>query len=55
MTMRKQDWFFVQVLIAGGMLSHTLSLTSDEAQQHLNNLQKQEGTRRAYAVEIGIF
>lgn len=53
--MRKQVWFFCQMLIAGGVLSHTLSMTSNEAKEHLDNLKKSENTRQAYAVEIGIF
>lgn len=52
--MKRSMWFFCQMLIAGGALSHTLSLTSDEAQQHLQDLKQKQETKRAYAIEIGV-
>jgi hypothetical protein len=51
--MKKTLWFFSVILVAGGALSHTKNMTTEEAQAHLADLQKQQTTKRAYMYEIG--
>ena len=50
--MKKSVWFFCQLLIAGGSVTQQLSMTSTEAQAHLDDLRKSEATKRAYGIEL---
>ena len=50
--MAKRLWFFSVLLMAGGALSYTKTMTTEEAQAHLADLQKQQTTKRAYALDM---
>lgn len=50
--MKKSLYFFCQMLAVGGAITHTLSLTPTEAEQHRAELAKGDGIRKVYMTPI---
>lgn len=52
----KALFFFCQILATGALSHHSLSLTQEQAEQHLANLrQDKQHVQRAYMCQIGAF
>lgn len=49
---RKSVYFFCQILLAGGIVSQSQSMTADEAQAHLQDLRQSNECVRAYMVNL---
>ena len=49
---KKSVYFFCQILLAGGAVSQSQSMTADEAQAHLDDLRQSKECARAYMVNL---